>query len=369
MARKSNGWVKIHSKILEENLTPSQFKFFVGSIVLANPPSSNHGGVVDLSLRQLSKALKMSRSEVWRRETELAQMEIITLKGTGFLINKYLYYQLGKTVPPKGQLRDTGAICYVCEEHELLPAMDDYEKWLAARFQEHEIIPLSMGGTKAKENVVILCHLCHKQAHHNQLSIERKLSPKAKTRLEYLQSQTVPPTGQLNKSTVPPTGLKISPTGQKSESVPPTGNFVPSTEAISTPKKEEDINEEEKKDHASHKNEKCELLNKNRILVFEGLKSRRGYNSPVAGAEAKAITWMLGQGYSVGQVLGCYDALKKEKFWGSHFLSMQTIKNQIGEFQKGKFGHNLKNALSSKELNDEWNSYKEEQGNKGGDEG
>lgn len=103
MARKSNGWVKIHSKILKENLTPSQFKFFVGSIVLANPPSSNHSGVVDLTISQLSKELTMSRTEIWRRQQELAQKGMITLQKRGFLINKYNYYQTSKIVPPTEQ--------------------------------------------------------------------------------------------------------------------------------------------------------------------------------------------------------------------------------------------------------------------------
>lgn len=77
-------------------------------------------------------------------------------------------------------------------------------------------------------------------------------------------------------------------------------------------------------------------LKEKRKLVFEGLKKRRGYNSGVAGAEAKAITWMLGQGYSVEQMLGCYDRMIKDKFWSDKFLSMPSVQTQIGEFVKGK---------------------------------
>ena len=69
-------------------------------------------------------------------------------------------------------------------------------------------------------------------------------------------------------------------------------------------------------------------------LIFEGLKKRRGYNSGVAGAEAKAITWMLKQGYSAAQQLAAYDKLKKDKFWADKFLNMQTVKAQIGELLK-----------------------------------
>ncbi|MDP2719567.1 MAG: winged helix-turn-helix domain-containing protein [Dehalococcoidia bacterium] len=105
MARKSNGWVKIHSNILKEGLSPAQFKFFVGSILLADPRSSKTPGVVDLSIRQLAKELGMSRSDVWRQEKELLDRGIITMNGDGFYINKYEHYQgSGKSVPPVGQI-------------------------------------------------------------------------------------------------------------------------------------------------------------------------------------------------------------------------------------------------------------------------
>jgi len=80
-------------------------------------------------------------------------------------------------------------------------------------------------------------------------------------------------------------------------------------------------------------------LNEFRKRAFDGLKERRGTISPVPGAEAKAITWMLNQGYSVEQILNAYDKLKKEKFWADQFLNMQSVKKQIGEiFKKGRQG-------------------------------
>jgi phage replication O-like protein O len=78
-------------------------------------------------------------------------------------------------------------------------------------------------------------------------------------------------------------------------------------------------------------------LNRLRKLVFEGLQERRGNNSPVPGAEAKAITWMLKEGYAVGDILDTYDAMKLDSFWADKFLSMQSVKKQIGEIlKKGK---------------------------------
>jgi len=75
-------------------------------------------------------------------------------------------------------------------------------------------------------------------------------------------------------------------------------------------------------------------LNEFRKKVFEGLKERRGNNSPVPGAEATAINWMLKQEYTVEQILNSYDVLKRDPFWADKFLSMQSVKTQIGEMVK-----------------------------------
>jgi hypothetical protein len=73
--------------------------------------------------------------------------------------------------------------------------------------------------------------------------------------------------------------------------------------------------------------------------VFEALKERRRYNSPQAGAEAQAITWMLKQGYMVEQILGAYDRLKQDEFWRDKLLNMQSVKVQIGEIFRGRRQH------------------------------
>jgi hypothetical protein len=240
LARKSNGWVKIYSKILEEDLTPSQFKFFVGSILLANPPKTNGAGTVDLTIRQMADALKMSRSEIWRREKELAELGLIKFKDTGFLVTKYEYYQSGqKTVPPTGQSANVE-----CPAH----------------------------GTVSPAHGTV----------------------------------TIP-------------------------SVPPTGQSVPFLEPVPPHKKEEDNT---KKINKKHEPSVPDPFNEDKKKVFEGLKNRRGFNSPNAGGEAKAITWMLKQQYNVEQILACYDSLKKDPFWSSKPLFMMSVKSNIGEFVK-----------------------------------
>ena len=96
-------------------------------------------------------------------------------------------------------------------------------------------------------------------------------------------------------------------------------------------------------------------INKDRKKVFEGLEEKRGYNSPVAGAEAKAITWMLKQGYSAEQILSAHDKLKTDKFWADKFLNMQSVKAQIGELVKAK----PKDALpTTEELKEGWGKKK-----------
>jgi len=79
-----------------------------------------------------------------------------------------------------------------------------------------------------------------------------------------------------------------------------------------------------------------DFLNEQRKNIFEELKKQRGYNSPNPGAEAAAITWMLKQEYTVGQIMSAHDTLKKDTFWADKFLNMQSVKAQIGEKLKSK---------------------------------
>ena len=73
-----------------------------------------------------------------------------------------------------------------------------------------------------------------------------------------------------------------------------------------------------------------------RKKIFAELEKRRGYPSPKPGAEAKAITWMLKHGYSVGQIIATYDKMSQDSFWSDKMLSMVSVKNQIGVLVKAK---------------------------------
>jgi hypothetical protein len=68
--------------------------------------------------------------------------------------------------------------------------------------------------------------------------------------------------------------------------------------------------------------------------VFTGLKARRGYNSPKAMAEAKAINSMLKKEYTPELILKTWDILKADKFWQGKELFMMTVESQIGAVLK-----------------------------------
>jgi phage replication O-like protein O len=79
--------------------------------------------------------------------------------------------------------------------------------------------------------------------------------------------------------------------------------------------------------------------------IFGALKERRGYNSPNRSAEAKAIGWMLKEGYTSSDILGCHDDLKSELFWQNKSLTMMSVKKQVGEWKK---------SSESGEQNERW---------------
>ncbi len=80
------------------------------------------------------------------------------------------------------------------------------------------------------------------------------------------------------------------------------------------------------------------LMTQLRAKVFELLKERRGYNSPNAGAEAKAITWMLKQDYSVTDIMKAHQVMSQQPFWKEKELLMASVKGQIGKMKKGAGG-------------------------------
>lgn len=71
--------------------------------------------------------------------------------------------------------------------------------------------------------------------------------------------------------------------------------------------------------------------------LFDAYAKRLDYPGgkvPNPGKEAAAIKRLLAEGYTAPQVLACYDALKREKFWREKHLSLQTVHGQIGAWVK-----------------------------------
>jgi hypothetical protein len=73
-----------------------------------------------------------------------------------------------------------------------------------------------------------------------------------------------------------------------------------------------------------------------RKQVFAGLKEHRGYSSRQPGAEAKAISQMLAEGFHPKQILRAYDLIKKQPFYQDKNLSMMQVRKDIHEVLKGK---------------------------------
>jgi len=68
--------------------------------------------------------------------------------------------------------------------------------------------------------------------------------------------------------------------------------------------------------------------------VALALEQERGYQSPNYGGEAKAIKWMLGQGYSLEDILACWRAMKRDPYWASRELLLMSVRREIGYWVK-----------------------------------
>lgn len=68
--------------------------------------------------------------------------------------------------------------------------------------------------------------------------------------------------------------------------------------------------------------------------IFAGLKERRGWPSPKAAAEAKAVRWMLANGYTVDDILGCFGHLSGKDFWRDKPLYAMSVQKEIGAWKQ-----------------------------------
>ncbi len=100
----------------------------------------------------------------------------------------------------------------------------------------------------------------------------------------------------------------------------------------------ENIKESILKKSSQLSSKKIDSLKESKIKTFELLKEKRGYDSPKAGIEAKAITWMLKHDYSVEDIMNAYQVMSKQPFWKDKELFMSSVQGQIGKIKKGSGG-------------------------------
>ena len=145
--------------------------------------------------------------------------------------------------------------------------------------------------------------------------IDKELFAKWLTPISQINNTSVSETANtvLAKSTIPLDTKLVSPKETKKQSM-----------------KESIVNK-----NSQLPNKKVDSLNELRTKVFELLKEKRGYNSPKAGAEAKAITWMLKEGYSIDGIMNTYQVMLKQPFWKDNELFMTSVQYQIGKTVKG----------------------------------
>jgi hypothetical protein len=51
------------------------------------------------------------------------------------------------------------------------------------------------------------------------------------------------------------------------------------------------------------------------------------------GAEAKAAKWLVDNGYTPEQVVGCYRFIARDAFWAGKHISLMTVTKQIGAWK------------------------------------
>ena len=111
MARDKNGWVKLHSSILDKNFSLVEYKIFTGLLLLANSLKHNSPGLVDLSLRAIASRLGVSVEAVRQARDKFLKdqrVEIIPLPGKtkpimAIRIVNFQYYQSRENVPQNRQ--------------------------------------------------------------------------------------------------------------------------------------------------------------------------------------------------------------------------------------------------------------------------
>ena len=78
-----------------------------------------------------------------------------------------------------------------------------------------------------------------------------------------------------------------------------------------------------------------------------------GYPIPNGAQEGKAAKKILNAGYTIQQVIDCYQSMKKDSFWQGKHLSLVSVHKQLGAFLQAQNGNGRTDCV-----NDVWQSIK-----------
>lgn len=67
--------------------------------------------------------------------------------------------------------------------------------------------------------------------------------------------------------------------------------------------------------------------------LMDAYQAALGYPIPNGAAEGKAAKTLLTQGYTVDEIIACYQSLKRDPFWQGKHLSLISVAKQIGAWR------------------------------------
>jgi len=73
--------------------------------------------------------------------------------------------------------------------------------------------------------------------------------------------------------------------------------------------------------------------------LMKSYQDALGYKIPHGAKEGKAAKQILQDGYTIEQVIGCYQKVKSDKFWKSKHLSLVKVYEELGQYCLNGNGH------------------------------
>ena len=343
MPRQKDGWIKFYSTVLDKNLSPIEFKIWAGLLLLANTPKSNSAGLVDMSLREITQRLNVSIGALQKaKEKFIAEERIEEVKVAsktrpmlGLQIINYVAYQGKGFVSPSEHSQ--GEIVSPNEQSPqkiISPNEQSPQKIISP--SEHSRGEIVSPNEQSPQKIISPSEQIVSPSEQIVSPSEQIVSPNEQSLYHPVNNLTYGPVSENSEKTSSDENDKSTKNNkeykEEEHAQRAQGNFTFLKEGGKKNFEGSENSQKTSSDENAQGN--FTFLKEGRKKICAGLKKRRNYNSPVAGAEASAITWMLRQGYTVENILAAHDEMKKKVFWRDKMLSMQSLKNQIGEVIK-----------------------------------